>query len=36
MNDGDSCYDKWEKEVEGEEAGEGGMVDGEASSDSLD
>lgn len=35
MNDGEGCNNKGEQEVEGKETGEGGVVYGEASSDSL-
>lgn len=36
MDYGHGCNDKGEEEVEREESGEGGIVYGEASSDSLD
>lgn len=36
MDEGSTCDDKREKEVEGKEAGEGSVIYGEAASDSLD
>lgn len=35
MNNGEGCNNKWEQEVEGKEAGEGGIVYGKAPPDSL-